>query len=169
MKDITSIADLTPDQNNANKGTKRGVDLLEQSLQSYGAGRSVLVDKNGVIIAGNKTIEGAVGIGLDDVEVVRTDGKRVVVVQRTDLDLGEGGAARQLAYADNRASEVGLAWDEERIAADLEGGVDLSNMWFKGELEALVGDLGDSMGAGDAEGKQSGKAQTTCPSCGHVF
>lgn len=44
---------LTTDPHNANKGTARGRGLLEQSLRSYGAGRSALADKHGVLIAGN--------------------------------------------------------------------------------------------------------------------
>jgi hypothetical protein len=51
-----SIRDLTPDPRNANKGSERGTGMLEHSLRSYGAGRSILADKHGVIIAGNKTL-----------------------------------------------------------------------------------------------------------------
>jgi len=39
---------------NANRGTERGTSALESSLELYGAGRSILLDKNGIIIAGNK-------------------------------------------------------------------------------------------------------------------
>ena len=63
-KVVSTIKDLTPDPQNANKGTERGVEMLEQSLRSYGAGRSLLIDKNGVVIAGNKTLEAAASIGL---------------------------------------------------------------------------------------------------------
>ena len=44
------------DSRNANKGTERGLALLDKSLRQYGAGRSILVDKNGRVIAGNKTL-----------------------------------------------------------------------------------------------------------------
>lgn len=56
---IKTLADLQPDSRNANRGTQRGRGLVETSLQKYGAGRSVLVDRNGVLIAGNKTTEAA--------------------------------------------------------------------------------------------------------------
>lgn len=49
------IADITPDNRNANKGTSHGAAQLEVSLRKYGAGRSVLLDKDNRIIAGNKT------------------------------------------------------------------------------------------------------------------
>ena len=84
-KQINSIDDLTPDPRNANKGTERGAVQLENSLRDYGAGRSILVDKHGVVIAGNKTLEQAASLGLE-VETIRTDGNKLVVVQREDLD-----------------------------------------------------------------------------------
>ena len=39
------IVQLILDEKNANKGTKRGRELLEKSLGDYGAGRSVVVDR----------------------------------------------------------------------------------------------------------------------------
>ena len=58
---------------------------------------------SGRIIAGNKTLEAWADIE-GDVQVVQTDGQQLVVVQRTDLDLTDDeGAARKLAYYDNRA------------------------------------------------------------------
>ncbi len=69
-KDIRTLSDLVPDPDNANRGTERGAALLEHSLRQYGAGRSILADKNGVVIAGNKTLEQAAALGLA-VEVFR--------------------------------------------------------------------------------------------------
>ena len=137
VMDIEKIEDLTPDSKNANRGTERGLAILEDSLRKYGAGRSILVDKAGQVIAGNKTLEVAADLGLP-VRVVKTDGHELVVVQREDLDLDDGDKARQLAYADNRSSQVGLDWDLERILADVEAGVDLNGLWGENELEMLV-------------------------------
>jgi len=135
----TKITELTPDVHNANKGTERGLALLDKSLRQYGAGRSILVDKNGRVIAGNKTLERAADIGLDDVLVVQTDGRQLVAVQRTDLDLETDKAARELAYADNRVGEIDLTWNVEQLVADLESGIDLDGMWSDGELAELMG------------------------------
>ena len=105
-KHIKSIADLAPDQQNANRGTQRGRGLLEKSLRQYGAGRSVLTDRGGNLIAGNKTVEIAAEIDLP-IRVVQTDGKELVVVQRTDLEL-DSKEGRELALADNRVAETNL-------------------------------------------------------------
>jgi len=38
------ISELKPDVHNANKGTERGVYMLQRSLGEYGAGRSILIN-----------------------------------------------------------------------------------------------------------------------------
>ena len=65
------ISDLIPDAANANKGTQRGLKALDTSLRQYGAGRSILIDRDGRIIAGNKTAERAADILAPDPESVR--------------------------------------------------------------------------------------------------
>lgn len=110
------LSDLTPDDRNANQGTERGGEFLEHSLREWGAGRSVLADKHGRLIAGNKTVERAAAIGMDDVLIVPTDGSKLVVVQRTDLDLDDP-RTRAFAVADNRAGELSLAWSPEALKA----------------------------------------------------
>ena len=130
------LADLTPDSRNANKGSPRGNQMIEDSLRQYGAGRSILLDKHGRIIAGNKTAENAGAIGMDDVLVVQSDGTRLVAVQRTDLDLDDP-HTRQLAIADNRAGQVSLDWDADALKGLVEDGVDLSPFWTADELANL--------------------------------
>lgn len=135
-KDLTRLEDLTPDPHNANVGTLRGDQLLNKSMDEYGAGRSILADKHGVIIAGGKTFEAAVERGLP-IRVVRTDGSTLVVVQRTDLDLDDK-RARVLAYLDNRVSEVGLEWDRDQIEKDLARGVQFGGMFSQQELDDVL-------------------------------
>jgi len=161
-KSIKAIKDITPDKANANKGTQRGRGMVESSLRRYGAGRSILVDKDGNVIAGNKTIEAAEEIGLS-VKVVQTDGTELVVVQRTDLDLYEDPAARQLAYADNRAAEVGIEWDAEQVAADLAAGVEVDLFFNADEIEAILEDLGDADDAADDPDDDAAPEMTISP------
>ena len=140
MNETIKLSDLQPDERNANRGTERGTYMLRRSLQKLGAGRSILLDKNGKVIAGNKTLESAADIGLDDVLVVRTRGDKLVAVLREDLDLDDPtGQARELAYADNRTGQVSLDFDPAVIQLDLAAGVDLSDWWQPFELEGLTG------------------------------
>lgn len=137
-KTIRKIADLTPDSQNPNRGTERGVYAVETSLERYGAGRSILVDARGRVIAGNKTLQAAADKGFA-VEVVQTTGDTLIVVQRTDLDLDDpAGAARALSVADNRAGELGLDWDPVEMSALVAGGMDVSAFFHEGELAAML-------------------------------
>ncbi len=137
-KKITSIEDLSPDLKNANAGTQRGRGMVEASLREVGAGRSILVDKDGRVIAGNKTLESAADIGLE-IQTIQSDGSKLIVVQRTDLDLSDdAGPARRLAYFDNRASETGLAWDAEQLLASMNDGLSFDGLFAQDELDALL-------------------------------
>jgi DNA modification methylase len=113
------ISDLTPDDKNYNKGTQFGNSLIEKSLRKFGAGRSILLDKNNRIIAGNKTIENAYTIGLDDVLVVETTGNQIVAVKRMDIDL-DSKIGRELALADNASSKANIEWNYDNIQQDWE-------------------------------------------------
>jgi DNA modification methylase len=135
-----NIERLKPDIRNANKGTVRGRALLEDSLRRHGAGRSILADKHGNVIAGNKTLESAADIGLP-VRFVQTDGTELVVVQRTDLDL-DSDSGRSLAYLDNRVAELDLSWDVAELLADRDAGLDLAAVGFGAdELAELMAGL----------------------------
>src|SRR5262245_27310630 len=134
-KDFETLEDLTPDDKNPNKGTARGAGLLETSLRRLGAGRSILADKNGKLIAGNKTHERAVELGLG-ARFVRTKGDDVVVVIREDLDLDTDPQARELSIADNRVGEVSLEWDAD-VLRQLSGDA-LKNYWKDDELAELL-------------------------------
>lgn len=136
-KRLANLADLTPDTHNANRGTARGRGLLERSLRQYGAGRSILADQHGNIIAGNKTLEAAADLGLP-IRVIETDGTELVVVQRSDLDLSTDKAARELAYADNRIAQLDLDWDTEALLADQQAGLDLTGVGFSDDELTLL-------------------------------
>ena len=110
------LSDLIPDDKNFNRGTEFGDSLIEKSLRENGAGRSILLDKNNRIIAGNKTTEKAAVIDLNDVIIVETDGTKLVAVKRTDIDL-DSEQGRNLALADNATSAANLEWDKGALKA----------------------------------------------------
>ena len=126
------ISDLTTDDKNYNKGTQFGNSLIEKSLRKFGAGRSILLDKNNRIIAGNKTIENAYTIGLEDVLIVETTGNQIVAVKRMDIDL-DSKIGRELALADNASAKANIEWDLDNINQDWsaeeinEWGIDNAN------------------------------------------
>ncbi len=112
--------------------------MLEQSFRDYGAGRSALADATGTLLAGNKAFATAQALKLP-IKIVETDGGEFVVVVRRDLTLGQDPRAQALAIADNRASELDLAWDPEVLAALKADGLDLDGFWTVEEFEELLG------------------------------
>ena len=133
---IRRPADLTPDPQNANLGTARGREALARSLTDFGAGRAVLIDRHGVVIAGNKTVEQAQALQIP-LRVVRTDGTQLIAVQRDDLDLATDPRARALAVADNRVGELNLEWDVAMLRQLHAEGLDPSAFWTDDEFDAL--------------------------------
>ena len=161
-KTLRKAEDLQPDPANPNRGTKRGLDLLETSLEKFGAVRSIAVDRNGVTIAGAKTLQSAVDKKIP-IEVVRSDGKKLIVVQRTDLDMNEP-MARAAGIADNRVSEIGLEWDAEIMASLKDEGVDVSDFWFDDELAKFL----DEVPPEEQDGGAAAKG-LECPRCQFKF
>lgn len=103
-KKIRGLKDLSFDNKNINQGSEFGSALLTKSLTEVGAGRSVLADKNGVLIAGNKTVEAFGAVGNTKIRVVETTGDELVVVQRTDLDINSVEGAK-MKVLDNTVSK----------------------------------------------------------------
>lgn len=122
LKDA-KLKDLVFDNKNFNKHTEFGMSLIEKSLRNNGAGRSILIDKNNRIIAGNGVTEVAGQIGLDDVQIVETDGTKIIAVKRTDIDL-DTKQGREMALADNATGAADLQWDADAIA-DVESEFDI--------------------------------------------
>lgn len=132
-----SVRALIPDNKNPNRGTERGAAMIDASLTRLKAGRSIVVDRNNRIIAGNKTAESYGRLGKDDCDIIESDGSRLVVVRRTDLDLEEDSEARELSLADNRTSEVSYELDEAAFAA-LGEEVDTSWMYTGDEIADIL-------------------------------
>lgn len=125
MEQTINIQELVQDQHNFNKGTAEGEKLMQKSLTELGAGRSILIDKDGNIIAGNKTQKAAIAAGIQKVRVIESDGSELIAVKRTDLSI-DSKKGRELALADNVTTQVNLAWDAvelDTIAA--QEGIDL--------------------------------------------
>lgn len=115
MSDKTiNIEQLKYDDKNFNQHTEFGMSLLEKSLRENGAGRSILVDKDDNIIAGNGIVEAAVNAGFKRVKVVEVQGDELVAVKRIDLAL-DSKQGREMALADNATAAADLSWDYEEL------------------------------------------------------
>ena len=121
--EVVDIDDLIQDDHNFNKGTEEGARLIERSFKDYGAGRSVLIDKNNRLVGGNKAQKGFKGAGFRKVVIVDSDADTLVAVRRKDVDL-DSKEGRDMALLDNLTTQKNLAWDEvelQQVGADVEG------------------------------------------------
>lgn len=114
----TKVTDLIQDDKNFNLGNPFGEGLIEKSFQKFGAGRSILLDKNNRIIAGNKSTEKFAAGGGEKIITIETDGKTLVAVKRTDIDL-DTPEGREMALADNAAAKANIVFDAAVVEAEL--------------------------------------------------
>jgi DNA modification methylase len=124
-----NLKDFSQDKRNANKGTARGQKQITGSIQRNGFGRSIVADKNRVIVGGNKTIEASAEVFGVEVEpiIIESDGTRPIIHVRTDLNLDDpdpNNPARRLAYEDNFSSWFSFELDPEVVTADMGQGFD---------------------------------------------
>ena len=132
---MTSINQLKSDHKNARKRTDRSSSLIQKSLEKFGAARSIVIDEDNRILAGNGTIEGAKAAGIKNLKIIETDGNEIIAVKRTGLSEEEKVG---LALADNRTSDLS-EWDAEMLK-QLSEEQDL-NPWFSPEdLSELLGE-----------------------------
>jgi len=78
-------------------------------------------------------------LGLE-IQVIHTQGDKLVAVIRDDLDLESDPRARELALADNRISELGLNWDVEQLLQDIDQ-INFEGLWSDAELKRLQDSL----------------------------
>lgn len=135
MDNVTHISRLTPDPANARKHNRRNLEMIEDSLREVGFARSIVIDEENRILAGNGTVKAAEQAGLESVLVVDADGDTVVAVRRAGLTEEQ---KRRLALWDNRAQDTS-AWDAQVIAAiESEAPALLEGLFDAGEIDELL-------------------------------
>jgi len=133
---VTSINNLKSDHKNARKRTDRSAKLIAESLQRYGAARSIVIDEDNRILAGNGTIEGAKQAGIKNVRVIETDGSEIIAVKRTGLTEDEKVG---LALADNRSSDLS-DWDAQMLQ-QLSEEHDIAPWFEQEDLDEIIGEV----------------------------
>lgn len=129
----TSINDLQNDHKNARKRTDRSSKLIKESLLKFGAARSIVIDENNRILAGNGTIAGAKAAGIKNLKIIESNGDEIIAVKRTGLSEEEKVG---LAIADNRTGDLS-EWDVD-ILEQLSKEHDLNDFFDKKELDDIL-------------------------------
>jgi DNA modification methylase len=113
------ISDLTLDPQNARTHSQKNLDAIKASLTQFGQRKPIVITSEGLVLAGNGTLEAAKSLGWDHIDVTITP---------VDWDLN---TARAYALADNRTAEL-AEWDENVLAKQL---LELIDVDF--DIEAL--------------------------------
>ena len=138
--ETVDISDISQDPANVRKHSERNLESIAASLRAFGQQKPIVVDKRGVILAGNGTYEAAKRIGWDKIKITRTD--------------LSGTMATAYAIADNRTAEL-AEWDDTALAEQLRAlqseEFDLANVGYTDdEVQQLIDGIGNEI-LGDSE------------------
>jgi hypothetical protein len=160
-----------PQRKNANKHTLHGLRLLEKSVQQDGFIDAQTAAADGEIISGSARLE----LSADkfaDVEpiIVESDGKRPVIVVRTDIPNADDPRARRLSVAANQIAHTDFDPDGELLKEWGNEDAAIKAMFADSEWAEITGVVPDFQPVGvDEQGRLDQKKPVTCPECGHEF
>lgn len=145
------------DARNYRKHNDKNKELINKSLSECGAGRSILIDADDEIIAGNGVFEQARALNIP-VKVIETDGSELIAVKRTDLSTDDE-KRKRLAVMDNTTSDTSefdlTLLQEDFEVPDLQDmGIDLQDIEVDDDIEP--------------DAKAVNKKLLKCPVCGHI-
>lgn len=129
------LSDIKFDKHNYRKHSAENQKLIKKSLEETGFGRSVLIDSENCLIAGNGVVSQLPKN--TKIKVVETDGTEMVVVKRTDLKTSDR-KRKELARNDN-ATANNVEWEQEELKQDFS--LDELKAWGIEELPAIETEL----------------------------
>jgi ParB-like chromosome segregation protein Spo0J len=101
--DARDLSELKPDPQNRREHNARNVEMITESLRLVGAARSISIDEDDVIMAGNGVVQAAAAAGITKVRIIEASGEEVIAVRRRGLTPEQ---KRALAIFDNRTAEL---------------------------------------------------------------
>lgn len=129
--ELRAIESLKTNPRNARTHSKNQIKAIAESIREFGFTQPVLIDDDGMILAGHGRFAAAKLLGLDSVPAIRV----------TDLNDGQ---KRALVLADNKLAER-AGWDREALTIELD------------ELSVALPELGLSL---DLTGFEAGEIDT---------
>jgi hypothetical protein len=153
---VVRLDTLYPDPANVRVHPDANLRAIRDSLTAFGQQRPLVVMDDGMVLAGNGTLEAAKQLGWQH-----------IAVQVCTLPLDQ---ARAYAVADNRTGELS-SWNEQGLATLLrdlhEQALPLPG-WTDEELEKLCGVVSPDMTFREYDESVADEVRyLECPSCGH--
>ena len=140
LVNLVAVDQIKPHPHNPRTHSKKQIRQIADSIQAVGFAAPVVIDEDGVLLAGHGRLEAAKLVGLKRIPAVVIEG------------LSEA-RKRALLLADNRIAQS-AGWDRERLADELislpellvEDGLDISVTGFEpAEIDALLVDFEDDV------------------------
>ena len=138
---------IKQDPRNARVHNTRNQRAIRESLE-LGAGRSILVDADNVIIGGNGVFTEAEKLGIP-VKIVDSDGSELIAVRRTDLHTDDA-KRKALAIADNRTGDLSHFDDAAVVDLLKEAGDFALKAGFSAAEITRIAESVDRQNGGDA-------------------
>lgn len=146
------IEEIRPYENNP-RVNDRAVEKVAESIAQFGFKQPIVIDKDGVIVAGHTRLMAAKLLGLT----------KVPTISAADLTHEQVTAYR---IADNKTSEL-AGWDFEKLDQEL-GSIDMDMTVFGFEIEQRDVTVAlDSLVESDPKDPEPKRIQ--CPLCGEWF
>lgn len=156
------MEEIKLDENNYRIHDDRNKKLISKSLKEYGSGRSILLDKDGVIIAGNGTFEQAKELGIP-VKVIESDGTELIAVKRTDLATDDE-KRKGLAIMDNSTTDSSK-FDVSKLNNDFS----VPELQEMGVPVFEASEINPDEFFKETEQKEKKPKMVKCPHCGEEF
>ena len=151
------MAKIKLDSKNYRVHTDKNKMIIDKSLKELGAGRSILIDSENEIIAGNGVFEQAEKQNIK-IKIVETDGTELIAVKRTDLKTNDK-KRKKLALIDNHSTDTSN-FDFEVINGDFEE-VELEEWGIEESLINL-----DNIKSNEDRQMPDKNNMVVCPNCG---
>lgn len=156
------VDELLQDPANVRQHSTRNIETIKASLARFGQQKPIVVDGDGVVVAGNGTLHAARELGWQKVHVVRST--------------LTGSDRTAYAIADNRTAEL-AEWDDAALAEQLSAlAIEDEDLlaaagFDAGELEVLVDKLAEFSPTDGSEQPDlsEDRSRVNCPECGHEF
>lgn len=157
---------------NANKHTPRGIGMLQRAMETSGYVAPMTAAADGEIIDGSARLDVAADVfdGVDPL-VIDHDGKRPVIMRRTDIPNADDPRAVRISLEANRVAAADLEWDSAilgELAAD--DPAMLAGLWTDAELAEVL-TAGGAYDAPDEfkEFDEDIETEHECPKCGYQW
>lgn len=145
MSDTQPLDQFKPATKNANSHTERGLKSLSNSYDEVGYVAPMTAAADGEILDGSARLETAFDKFGNEAIVIHHDGTKPIVMVRDDIPNAHTPQAKKIAYSANRIAEIDLSWNPLQVVADLQAGINLTDLWQPEELNIVLDAAGTAM------------------------